>query len=93
MGNVAGSIAVVCYGYISFCVGMHLYFMEYIIDNVSWWNWAFFGSFIAVVICEWIFLTLVMALSFFQANFIGCTCCCKDPSESGAIGYNDLYIT
>ncbi|CAG5105774.1 Oidioi.mRNA.OKI2018_I69.chr1.g2441.t1.cds [Oikopleura dioica] len=85
MGNVAGSIAVLCYGYITFCVGAHLYWMDYVMDHAYWHNWTFFGSFIAVVICEWIFLTLVMALSFFQANFIGCTCCCKDPSESGAI--------
>ena len=82
MGNVAGSIAVLCYGYISFCVGMHLYYMHY----VTYWNSLFWGSFIAVIVCEWIFMTLIMALSFFQANFFGCTCCCKDPTGAGSIG-------
>jgi len=81
MGNVAGSIAVLCYGYITFCVGMHLYYMNY----VTYLNSLFWGSFIAVVVCEWIFMTLIMALSFFQANFFGCTCCCIDPTGAGTI--------
>ncbi|CAG5105776.1 Oidioi.mRNA.OKI2018_I69.chr1.g2443.t1.cds [Oikopleura dioica] len=82
MGNVAGSIAIFFYGYISWCVAAHLYWMSWV---ANWNKTAFWASLIAVLICEWIFLTLIMALSFFQANFIGCTCCCRDPSEVGAI--------
>jgi len=85
MGNVAGSFAVLCYGYITWCVGGHLYWMVYVWENSYYSSVAFFSSFIAVVICEWIFMTLIMALCFFQANFFGCTCCCKDPTEGGAI--------
>ena len=85
MGNVAGSFAVLCYGYITWCVGYHLYEMEYIYRN-HYYSWSWFAGFVSVVICEWIFMSLVMALCFFQANFFGCTCCCKDPTEGGAIG-------
>jgi hypothetical protein len=90
MGNVAGSFAVLCYGYITWCTGYHLYEMDYIWSN-HYYNYSFFAGFISVVICEWIFMTLIMALCFFQANFFGCTCCCKDPTEGGAIG-KDLKI-
>jgi len=84
MGNVAGSFAVLCYGWITWCTGAHLYEMEYVYRN-SYKGWSFFAGFISVVICEWIFFTLIMVLCFFQANFFGCTCCCKDPTEGGAI--------
>jgi hypothetical protein len=90
MGNVAGSFAVLCYGYITWCAGYHLYEMDYIWSN-HYYNYSFFAGFISVVICEWVFMSLVMALCFFQANFFGCTCCCKDPTEGGAIG-NELKV-